>query len=576
MAAWNLRGRIEIAAAWLVVVALGTFGAWSLRIPEPIDAGAPSRVFSAERALAHVANVAQQPHPIGSAEIENVRDYLDRQLHALGLTPAHQRITVPDYFGIAPGPVDVVNIMARIEGSSPSGAILLMGHYDSAPSTPGANDNAAAVGAILETGRAVLAGLPMRNDVILLFTDGEEPPPRLGASAFVADHPWFADVRLVVNFEAIGGSGPSLLIETSGPEAWLVDRFAAVSPRPAAFSFVTGLTELLDAGATDFTPFAEAGIPGMHFAYLRGSPIYHTADDSLDGVGLGSLQHHGQHAIAVVEAFGDVDLAPPEAPDAAVYFTVGDGHVVRYPATWALPLVLLASIVVAAALGLRVRRIATSLRRMAAGAGIVAGWVALTGLVAAVAWRIVTTWRSTPAPWESYLYLMVLIGLGLAGRSWRHRRIAQRETPADVVGGSLLVWLLLAVATAMLSPAIGYVFVWPLLAAAGAVAWAGHSTGAWRARLFRLVMVAAPIMILMVPALEVLFQLAHPRPGNTDSQLVEVIGVVMILAMLAVELIAPFMPAGPGPRRPAATEASPAPPPIVDQPVTSSAGSSTT
>ena len=46
-----------------------------------------------------------------------------------------------------------------------------MAHYDTFPTTVGANDNSAAVAAILETGRAILAGPPLRNDVILLFTD---------------------------------------------------------------------------------------------------------------------------------------------------------------------------------------------------------------------------------------------------------------------------------------------------------------------------------------------------------------------------------------------------------------------
>ena len=59
-------------------------------------------------------------------------------------------------------------------------AVALVAHFDSDPTTPGANDDAAGVAAILETARVLLSGPPLRNDVILLFTDGEEPAPRFG------------------------------------------------------------------------------------------------------------------------------------------------------------------------------------------------------------------------------------------------------------------------------------------------------------------------------------------------------------------------------------------------------------
>lgn len=94
-----------------------------------------------------------------------------------------------------------------------------MGHCDTVPASPGANDDAAAVAAVLETARALLAGHRLRNDVILLFTDGEEPAPRYGSAAFVAEHPWAADIEFVINLEAIGSGGPSSLVAAVGRAA---------------------------------------------------------------------------------------------------------------------------------------------------------------------------------------------------------------------------------------------------------------------------------------------------------------------------------------------------------------------
>jgi len=74
--------------------------------PAPVPASAPATAFSAERAFAHVREIAQRPHPAGSADNARVRDYVVRQLHALGLEPQIQEATgigtrypSPDTFG---------------------------------------------------------------------------------------------------------------------------------------------------------------------------------------------------------------------------------------------------------------------------------------------------------------------------------------------------------------------------------------------------------------------------------------------------------------------------------------------
>jgi len=55
------------------------------RPPRAVPATAPDTVFSAERAMRHVAQIAQRPHPMGTADHDRVRDYIIGQLSALGL-----------------------------------------------------------------------------------------------------------------------------------------------------------------------------------------------------------------------------------------------------------------------------------------------------------------------------------------------------------------------------------------------------------------------------------------------------------------------------------------------------------
>ena len=199
---------------------------------------------------------------MGSTAITEVRSYLVAELEKLGLEPEFQTISAPNYYEQG-DPVDVINVIATIPGRATTGAVALMAHYDTVPATPGANDNSAAVATLLESGRAILAGPQLRNDVTLLFTDSEEPNPRYGSRAFVRESPVFQDIALVVNLESIGGSGPSSLVETSGSVTWLVGQYAAAVSNPTAFSFVAEITTLLGDFGTDFDPFRKGEANGI-------------------------------------------------------------------------------------------------------------------------------------------------------------------------------------------------------------------------------------------------------------------------------------------------------------------------
>jgi len=63
------------------------------RPPATVPATAPDTLFSAERAMPHVEQIAQRPHPMGTADHDRVRDYIVAQLTALGLSPQIQQTT---------------------------------------------------------------------------------------------------------------------------------------------------------------------------------------------------------------------------------------------------------------------------------------------------------------------------------------------------------------------------------------------------------------------------------------------------------------------------------------------------
>ncbi|HZF38571.1 MAG TPA: M28 family peptidase, partial [Blastocatellia bacterium] len=171
----TLAGKAAIlrALSFLLFILIACLSIYSQRPPRAIPASAPVTEFSSSRAMNHVRVIASQVHPIGSPAHKRVRDYLLSELSGAGLQPQVQTATVlsprerPPFLG---GTVN--NVVARLNGSRGGKAILLMAHYDSAPNSFGASDDGSGVAAILETLRTIKAGPPLKNDVIVLFTDG--------------------------------------------------------------------------------------------------------------------------------------------------------------------------------------------------------------------------------------------------------------------------------------------------------------------------------------------------------------------------------------------------------------------
>jgi len=523
-------------SAWAALILAALFGIAPLIPPPAADASAEPTEFSAQRAFVHIAALAGSPRPIGSQEIETARAAIVAELRSLGLEPRLQTIVVPDYYG-SPREVAVVNVMARIAGSGSTGAVALMSHYDTVPTSPGANDNAAAVAAVLETGRALLAGDPLRNDVILLFTDGEEPAPRFGSAAFVAGHPWAADVEFVINLEAIGSGGPSNLVAMVGPGRWVIDQYAAAVPHPAAFSYLTKTAELIGGSNTDLAPFRDDGKPGLETAYLHGSPIYHTAADSPEGVSLRSVQHHGANLLATTRHLGSLDLEEPVADTTMTFFTLGRSVVIRYPATWDLLIALVGAAALLVAIGF------TGTWRQTLRS---AGYAFLTAFGSAVGvtlmWLPLGGMRNTMGIPESYLYLALLTTLGAGIVLGAPRRFSRKGGRVAEPMGVVAMWSAFALVAAGAAPGFGYLFVWPALAGAVFLLAGALGSPGWYGTAGRTAIVGSIALVLLIPPIDTFYQLAQPRPGNTDSQILAVILVPALLIAMTIELVSALSP----------------------------------
>ena len=161
----------QLAALGIVLLAALAL-AYAVRTPRPVGAEAAPGLFSAERAMAHVRELARAPRPTGSEGHQRAFIYIMSRIAALGLEPHIQATTgVGTRYPVAGR---VRNIVARIPGMRPSAggnAVLLVAHWDGVAAGPAAGDDASGVAVLLETLRAIRSGPLLPWDVIALFTD---------------------------------------------------------------------------------------------------------------------------------------------------------------------------------------------------------------------------------------------------------------------------------------------------------------------------------------------------------------------------------------------------------------------
>jgi len=305
--------------------------------PEPAPADASPLVFSAERALNHIKVMCRKPHFIGTPEHSRVRKYIADTVKELGLKVEIQTATVLDNSRRSITAAKVHNVIATLKGTGSSKGVLISGHYDSMLHTPGAADDGSAVGAMLETARALTKSPPLKNDIIFLFSDGEEEG-LMGAKAFVNQHPLIKNVGVVFNLEARGNKGTSVTFEVSNENGWIMKEYTKAIPFPFAASIMYEIYKLMP-NDTDFTAFKKAGYSGFNAAFIDGYVNYHSATDKPANLNLSSLQHHGSYILNFAKHFGNLNITETKEKDVVFFNPIGHWLLV-YPGWLNLPLVI--------------------------------------------------------------------------------------------------------------------------------------------------------------------------------------------------------------------------------------------
>ena len=572
--------RTRLLAGLMTLATLAVLGVLSVlavmpSAPRPADA--PADEFSADRAFLHVERIGQREHPAGSPAGARVRDYLVGTLTGLGLDPqVRTGIGATSELGGRFGMADTRNVVVRIPGTAPTVPLILMAHYDSVQVSFGGNDDGAGVSTLLEIARALTAGPAPANDVILLFTDAEEAC-LCGAESFVTNDPLAAGRAVVLNVESRGSTGPSVMFETSPGNADLVSVYGSAVAKPVATSLAVEVYRILP-NNTDFTPFLDAGrFTGLNSAYIDGSGVYHSPQDTPASMDRSSLQHEGESALALTRALATADLADLAVPAAgdATYFPAL-GRLVRYPGWLVWPLAVAAVLATLAAAAAAVRRGFAGPGRMLAGLGLAVVPVVAAPLAAQGFWALLVALRPRYANlldpwWPGWFRAAVVALVAVVVLTW-FGLLRRRVGPWPLIVGGLGVLSVLGVAMAALVPGGSYLAALPALAGSLGVLVALARPGL-RSRVVTGLASGAVAVVILAPTVHLFF----PALGLATGAAAALFTTLLALALLPVlDLVYPPPPA-PGPRgstTPARIN-SPAMGPLGQEPTSSSARRST-
>lgn len=236
------------------------------------------------------------------------------------------------------------NIIVRISDGtdeSKANSVLLNSHLDSTLPSPGAADDGAGVGIMMEILRILTSPgsnrKRLRNSVVLLFNNGEESLQDASHLYITSNHTTVPSVRSVINLEACGVSGPELLFQAASTE--MIKAYGK-SPYPygtvlANDVFSSGIV-LSD---TDYRQFVEYGkVIGLDMAIVGNSYLYHTRKDLPEYIQPGVIQHFGENVLAIVDYLttSPESLLPQVEPtpkaEAPIYFTLVGRFFVNIPA----------------------------------------------------------------------------------------------------------------------------------------------------------------------------------------------------------------------------------------------------
>ncbi len=264
-----------------------------------------------QRLHAHLTQIVRDRDPyLASAGHFYVQQYIRQQLEQWGTVETHEfQVRGKSHHNL------ILNLNPQAsEAKGQSSLILIGAHYDAVPGTPGADDNATGVAALLELARA-FAAQPLNYPVRIVAFDMEEYG-MLGSSQYAADlKQQKQPIRLMLSLEMLGycNCAPNSQRYPTGLQYFYPDRgnFIALVGNLSTIPDLMRLSRSIRQAGTpsewlpvpnkgiivpqtrlsDHSPFWDRGYRAMMVtdtAFMR-NPHYHQVNDTIETLDLDFL-----------------------------------------------------------------------------------------------------------------------------------------------------------------------------------------------------------------------------------------------------------------------------------------------
>jgi len=299
------QNRERIACRILAAALLLIRSSPALAVGFPVNSPTNTADFSGARAYEHVRHLVEiGPRPPDSDGIRRAQAYIISQLKSYGC-PVEEH----DFHSSTPlGNLAMKNIVAKIPGTNP-GIVIFATHYDTVrlPNFIGADDGGSGVGMMLELAR-LFCGRKCSLKVWVAFFDGEEAQGRwtdansvnwtntnstFGSREMAASMALSGDLKrlkAMILADMIGPANLKIKRDTNST-AWLTDLIWTTAAQ-LGYGKVF-VDENYPIGGDDHLSFIRRGVAGCDVIDFD-IPYWHTPQDTLDKVNVGSLAIVGQ------------------------------------------------------------------------------------------------------------------------------------------------------------------------------------------------------------------------------------------------------------------------------------------
>ncbi len=276
-----------------------------------------------ERIRQHLENIVGERNPFTRPKhLENTAQYISHQFETMGLKVTHETVNFEG--------TQSQNILAQTYGDTED-IFVLAAHYDSVPNSPGADDNASAVAALLEIAHALSQTSHKKSLILSAFT--LEEYGFIGAKNFIDRNPE-RKKRLsgMISLEMVGfknpqpnsqsyppyvdpsqypDSGDFIAVVGNEPSAGLAQALAQVMARSTPALKVETLVvpgqgeNFSEVRLSDHSPFWDVGIPAVMVtdtAFFR-NPNYHQPSDTMETLDLEFIRDNVQAVTAFLKQF---------------------------------------------------------------------------------------------------------------------------------------------------------------------------------------------------------------------------------------------------------------------------------